>query len=193
MRFIKYLIYENIGKMVMICLILITACLYTITPTHSNYYSNPIISQFKLDNSFCYITKSDKGLDLLTFSEVPKIVNNRIMIVSELPFRGLEIFIAIVIFVIIFVTSFNSDGSWDITDVKVKAHINRVKVDVESGVYYYSYKGKLLFTTDYLLEPSNRYFRVKDALYTYFQSSPNLYTNYESLTDSRDNKLKKLI
>ena len=193
MKFIKYLIKENIGKSIMICLLGLISWLYTVTPTQGISYTDPIVSEFKLDNSFCYITKSDNRLDLWTYVQPPKIVNGRIMVVSEYVFRTLEIIIGIIILIVIVVCSLSDEAGWDIIDVRAKAAISKVRVNEENGYWHFSYKGKLLCKTDHIMDSAYRHRMVLRALEDYFMSSPNLYDDYISLKESRDNKLNKLV
>jgi len=85
------------------------------------------------------------------------------------------IFSIIGVFLLIFWAMSLFLEDWDIRKCRIDAGIKHVKTFEEDGTIYYRYKGKLLHTTSYIMNP----YEVRDLIGNFYDSSPNMYPDFE--------------
>lgn len=148
-----------------------------------------VSSSFELDGKFYYAIHKDHFM-IKEFDEKLPIVDGKITYQEKSDLFGiftiLSVFLGIFVF-LTFVIPDNNDG-WNFKDNWYDVSVDEVSCEFEDGIFYYVYKGKLIYHDKYQLD---RYsFRSK--IREFNRQGANLCPDFLTKSQRRDQKLKEI-
>lgn len=162
--------------------------IYLIVNIDNSVIKKPVISHFSHDGRYHYVIPvgSDSYI-VKSFNDPMEIINNKI---TYKDVHVVVVISAVVLFLIsicLFLASIGIEDSatWDFGDCYSNAKLRMVKCELEDGIYYYHYKGKLIATSDVNL--------YSHSLEKCLSSPINIYPDFPGTKEQRrDKKLKEL-
>jgi hypothetical protein len=189
-NFLKTVILTNKVKLsiISISLILFYFCYTNIDET---FVVHPL-SSFQDNGKQVYIYKSGESYVDRSFDKPQKIVNGNLTFVgnSSGPTFGAVIsVISLLTVLFIGVIAPDDDINWNFKDCWLKTVFKEVECDEEAGIYYYSYKGRLLCKIDHPDE-----YVIKRKLETILSVGENMFPRFEGTTQTkRDKRISEII
>lgn len=152
-------------------------------------YSDNIISKFQDNGNYHYIIRdsNSKGsYSIKSYDEEIKSTDGKLHYKQINPISIILIIIMIFLGVFLFlVTIIDDDTGWEISESWTESKLYLVKCEVEDGIYYYHYKGKLLTQCKHQL--------MTYEVTSYLRNPINLLPDFTGTkSQKRDNKLDEI-
>ncbi len=190
-RYFKKIIETNPVKVfLMLCLFALTGL--SIHFTRLITLTSRVHSSFEYGDKWCYVIGSDvNSLSIAKFDNKVEIVNGKITYQEADGIAGLFIVLAALLGLLLFIFSVigNDETDWGFKDNWYEVSVDEIVCELEDGIYYYMYKGRLIYQQKNKLDRRSFVSKIRE----FNREGKNMYPEFLTKSQRREEKIKEIL